>query len=54
MYGGAPEGVAKYNLNFTDNYDWYCKIFMVIPNKSINFRMTKADSDWDLTNFGFD
>ena len=31
---GKPELEAEYNLNFTDKYNWYCKVSEVKPNKS--------------------
>ncbi|WP_223552059.1 SRPBCC domain-containing protein [Aestuariivivens sp. NBU2969] len=50
-------GIAKlgetYNLNFTDQYDWYCKILKLETDKSIHFKMTKCDTDWLPTTFGF-
>lgn len=51
---GTPEIGAEYNLNFTDKYDWYCKVSKVIPNQSFHLKMTKADADWSPTTFGFD
>ncbi|WP_298346949.1 SRPBCC domain-containing protein [uncultured Algibacter sp.] len=51
---GIPELGAEYNLNFTDDYDWYCEVLKVEPNKSIHFKMTRSDNDWNPTTFGFD
>ncbi|WP_027136931.1 SRPBCC family protein [Gaetbulibacter saemankumensis] len=51
---GIPVLGAKYNLNFTDNYNWFCKISQLEINSSIFFKMTKSDTDWDSTTFGFD
>ncbi|XCF05553.1 SRPBCC domain-containing protein [Tamlana crocina] len=51
---GIPEIGAEYNLNFTDKYDWYCKVSKVIPNQSFHLKMSKADADWSPTTFGFD
>lgn len=45
---------AVYNLNFTEEYDWYCEVSKVELNKSIYFKMTKSDADWNSTTFGFD
>ncbi len=51
-------GIAKlgeiYNLNFTDQYDWYCQVSLCNPYEAIHFKMTKSDKDWDPTTFGFD
>ncbi|MCK0110155.1 SRPBCC domain-containing protein [Flavobacteriaceae bacterium S0825] len=51
---GKPELHAEYNLNFTDEYDWYCKVSQVKPNESFHLKMTKSDDDWNPTTFGFD
>ena len=51
---GTPELHAEYNLDFTDKYDWYCKISKLITSKSIHFKMTKSDADWNPTTFGFE
>lgn len=51
---GEPKLGAEYNLNFTDEYDWYCKVSKVELPKSIHFKMTKSDDDWSPTTFGFD
>ena len=51
---GTPELGATYNLNFTDTYDWYCKVVVCEFNKSFHLKMTKSDKDWDPTTFGFD
>tara|TARA_R110000868_G_scaffold53370_3_gene167641 strand:+ start:671 stop:1099 length:429 start_codon:yes stop_codon:yes gene_type:complete len=51
---GKPELNAEYNLNFTDQYNWFCKVSKIKVNESIHFKMTKSDSDWNPTTFGFD
>ena len=51
---GKPELGKIYNLNFTDQYDWYCIVSVCKPNESIHFKMTQSDKDWDPTTFGFD
>lgn len=51
---GTPQIGATYNLNFTDKYDWFCKVVAYEPNKSFHLKMTKSDKDWDSTTFGFD
>ncbi|WGD34035.1 SRPBCC domain-containing protein [Olleya sp. YS] len=50
---GQPELGAEYNLNFTDKYDWYCKVSEVVPNQSFYLKMTQSDPDWMPTTFGF-
>jgi len=51
---GKPELHSEYNLNFTDKYDWYCKVSQVKANKSFYLKMTKSDKDWNPTTFGFE
>ena len=51
---GIPELNTEYNLNFTDDYNWYCKISEVKINNFIHFSMTKSDNDWNPTTFGFE
>ena len=51
---GKPELHTEYNLNFTDEYDWYCKVSKVEPIKSFHLKMTKSSDDWNPTTFSFD
>lgn len=51
---GKPEMGATYNLNFTDEYDWYCQVSVCKPFDSFHLKMTKSNKDWDPTTFGFD
>ena len=51
---GTPRLGETYNLNFTDDYNWFCKVSHVEAHKSIHFKMTQSDADWDPTSFGFD
>lgn len=51
---GKPGLSSEYNLNFTDKYDWYCKVSKVKTNESFHLKMTKSDKDWNPTTFGFD
>lgn len=50
---GKPELGEEYNLNFTDKYDWYCKVSEVKINQKFCLKMTKSDEDWNPTTFGF-
>ncbi|WOD43258.1 SRPBCC family protein [Hwangdonia lutea] len=50
---GKPELNSEYNLNFTDDYNWFCKVSKVINNASFHLKMTEADKDWEPTTFGF-
>ena len=51
---GTPELGSEYNLNFTNEYNWYCKVSKIEPNASFHLKMTKSDKDWNTTTFGFD
>ncbi len=49
---GIPEPGHIYNLNFTDQYNWYAEVSDVVPNERFYLKMTKSDPDWDPTTFG--
>ena len=51
---GKPEKDSEYNLNFTDDYNWFCKVSKLTPNKAFHLKMIKSDADWNPTTFGFD
>ena len=51
---GKPELNETYNLNFTDKYNWYCKVSICKTNESFHLKMTESDPDWNPTTFGFD
>ena len=51
---GKPELYSEYNLNFTDKYNWYCKVSKVKVNASFHLKMTESDEDWMPTTFGFE
>ena len=51
---GKPELHSEYNLNFTDNYNWFCNVSKLKANESFYLKMTQSDSDWNSTTFGFD
>ncbi len=51
---GIPELEGEYNLNFTDDYNWFCKVSEMNINKSFYLKMTQCDVDWNSTTFGFD
>ena len=51
---GKPALNEEYNLNFTDEYDWFAKISKFEENKFIEFSMVKAMEDWMPTKFGFE
>ncbi len=51
---GTPEIGNEYNFYFTPEYDWFGKVSRIVPNQSFYIKMTKSDSDWNPTTFGFD
>lgn len=51
---GSAELGAEYNFYFDEAYDWYGKVIKIEENQSFHIKMTKSDSDWDPTSFGFD
>ena len=50
---GKPELGSEYNLNFTNDYNWFCQVVQVEMNKSFYLKMTQSDDDWNPTTFGF-
>ncbi|WP_282136252.1 SRPBCC family protein [Seonamhaeicola maritimus] len=50
---GIPKLSQEYNLNFTDTYNWFCKVSEIKTNEYILFKMTMSDKDWNPTTFGF-
>ena len=51
---GKPKLGETYNLNFTDEYDWFCQVTVCKSNDSFYLKMTNSDKDWNPTTFGFD
>ena len=50
---GSPVLGAIYNLNFTDQYNWFGEVSKVEVNRSFFIKMTHSDPDWNPTTFGF-
>lgn len=50
---GIPKLNEVYNLNFTDDYNWFAKISKFEDNEEIEFSMTDAMEEWMPTQFGF-
>lgn len=50
---GNPSLDSEYNLFFTEEYNWNGKVSHIKENESFYIKMTKADSDWNPTTFGF-
>lgn len=51
---GIPEVGVEYNFYFSPEYDWYGNVIKYEPGKAFHIKMTKSDSDWNPTSFGFD
>jgi len=51
---GTPKIGMEYNFYFAPEYDWFGIVNKIIPNQSFYIKMTKSDSDWNPTTFGFD
>lgn len=51
---GIPQLDAEYNLNFTDEYNWFCKVSKIEPFSIIAYKMTVSDNDWNPTTFQFE
>ena len=51
---GKPILNSEYNLNFTDEYNWFCKVSKVEKNKYFYLSMTVSSEDWQSTTFGFE
>jgi len=51
---GTVELGQEYNFYFGEEYNWYGKVIKLLPNKSFHVKMTKSDTDWEATTFGFD
>lgn len=45
---------SEYNLNFTDEYNWFCNVTKVEKNNYFYLSMTISTEDWKSTTFGFD
>lgn len=50
---GNPKLEEIYNLNFTDEFNWFAKISKFEENKCIEFSMAEAMEEWLPTKFGF-
>ena len=51
---GKPKLDAVYNLNFTDEFNWFGVVSKCEYDKSFYIKMTDSDQDWNETTFGFD
>jgi len=50
---GIPALGNIYRLFFSEAYDWDAEVTICITNEHFELTMTKADSDWTPTKFGF-
>lgn len=51
---GVPFKGAKYNLHFSEAYDWYGEVTQCESDRSFAITMVKSDDQWDYTTFGFE
>jgi uncharacterized protein YndB with AHSA1/START domain len=51
---GKPALGEEYNFYFAPEYDWFGKVIKFVPNNAFHIKMTKSDTDWNPTSFGFD
>jgi len=51
---GEMKQGGVYNLFFSEEYDWYGEVSKFKEDESFSIKMTKADSDWVPTSFGYD
>lgn len=51
---GTPVLDSEYNLNFTDQYNWFGTVSKVIENQCFFITMTISDEDWNGTTFGIE
>ena len=50
---GIPKIGEEYNFFFTPEYDWFGQVIECSDNRKFHIKMTKADTDWATTTFGF-
>ena len=51
---GTPGLDSEYNFYFGEEYDWYGKVVTYVHNKAFHVKMTRSETYWDPTTFGFD
>lgn len=51
---GNPILNTEYNLNFTDEFNWFCLVSKVELNKCFHLTMTVSSKEWHNTTFGID
>jgi uncharacterized protein YndB with AHSA1/START domain len=51
---GTPAMGEEYNFVFEEPYNWVAAISKFELNRSVYYKMTKSDPDWDPTTFGFE
>ncbi len=51
---GIAQKGSKYNLYFTDEFDWYGEVTHCVIDKAFAITLTRSDVDWDYTTFGFE
>jgi uncharacterized protein YndB with AHSA1/START domain len=51
---GEPKEGAEYELAFGPDHDWRATVTRLVPNSSIEFKMTRADPEWVGTRVAVD
>ena len=51
---GSPAEGGEYQLGFGPEYDWRAVVTQYTPDSAFEFRLTKADSDWQNSRVGFE
>jgi uncharacterized protein YndB with AHSA1/START domain len=51
---GQPAKGSEWMMGFGPEYDWRAKVSTSEPDKAFEFKVTKADEDWNGTVIGFE
>lgn len=51
---GEPRVGAEYKLDFGPDYMWSAVVRTCVPDRKIDWEMTKTDADWQGTHVGFE
>ena len=51
---GLPQMHELYNFYFNEDYNWFAKVINIDFDKTIDFKMTVADADWNDTILNFE
>jgi uncharacterized protein YndB with AHSA1/START domain len=51
---GTPNVGAEYELGFGAGVDWRARVTEVLPNRTLELQITRADPDWEDSRIRFD